>query len=164
MWDIHRNPQAASFSHSSPYCGSALSCGTRKIQTLCFLQCLFHGDKLSSFAIESHFFSSNPEFLTCLLVLTYLLVCWKQGLPMQWSDLCATLQSCLQNSDSTHPDLDVTRFFLAQINKNVFWVRLTQFHGKKVVKAEKQLAGIVLKSAFHSEPIISTGDVMGMIK
>lgn len=35
---------------------------------------------------------------------------------------------------------------------------------KEVVKAEKQLAGIVLKSAFHSEPIISTGSVMGMIK
>lgn len=163
MWDIHRNPQAASFSHSSPHCGSALSCGTRKIQTLCFLQCLFHGDKLSSFAIESHFF---PQILNSWPVYW----CW----PIYWSagsrgcpcsDLCATLQSRLQNSDSTHPDLDVTGFFLAQINKNVFWVRLTQFHGKKeVVKAEKQLAVIVLKSAFHSEPIISTGSVMGMIK
>lgn len=72
--DIHRNPQAASFSHSPPHCGSALSCGTRKIQTLCFLQCLFHGDKLSSFAIESHFF---PEILNSWPVYW----CW----PIYWS-------------------------------------------------------------------------------
>lgn len=39
------------FSHFSPHCESALAYGTRKIQTLCFLQCPFHGDKLSSFAI-----------------------------------------------------------------------------------------------------------------
>lgn len=39
------------FSHSPPYCESGLSCRTRKIQPLCFLQCPSHSDKLPRFAM-----------------------------------------------------------------------------------------------------------------